>query len=119
MERHLVFVALGAGLCALYLLGIINVYAFLLMLIFTSFRISGTYVLYTIIKQPYGGTDHGIAAFIAAIAAAHYALPGAAVAGVPLPTLLAYVACAYMFGRNMLDFARHYETLRPRARSAA
>ena len=116
MDRHLVFVAMGGGLCALYLLDIISVYAFLMTLIFTSFRISGTYVLYTIIKRPYAGTDYGIVAFIAAIAAAHYALPGAALSGLALPSALAYIACAYMFGRNMLDFARHYETLRPRAR---
>jgi phosphatidylglycerophosphate synthase len=119
MDRHLVFVGLGAGLCGLYLLDIINVYAFLLALIFTSFRISGTYVLYTIIKKPYDGNDYGIAGFIVAIAAAHYGLPGVALAGLPLPSVLAYVACAYMFGRNMIDFARHYETLRPRPRSAA
>jgi len=112
MDRHLAFVALGGGLCALYLTGIIDVYAFLLALIFTSFRISGSYVLYTIIKQPYAGTDYGIVAFIAAIAAAHFALPGAAIGPLALPSALAYLACAYMFGRNMLDFARYYGALR-------
>lgn len=116
MDRHLIFVGLGAGLCALYLGGAIDVYAFLLALIFTSFRISGTYVLFTILKRPYAGTDHGITAFIALIAATHFAAPGAAVGGMPLPSALTYLACAYMFGRNMLDFARHYDTLRPRTR---
>ena len=116
MDRHLVFVAMGAGLCALYLSGIIDVYAFLLTLIFMSFRISGTYVLYTIIKRPYSGNDLGIVASIALIAAAHFTLPGAAIGGLPLPSLLAYLACAYMFGRNMLDFARYYDALRPAAR---
>jgi phosphatidylglycerophosphate synthase len=116
MDRHLVFVGMGAGLCALYLGGIIDVYAFLLVLVFASFRISGSYVLFTIVKRPYAGTDHGITLFIAAMAGAHFALPGATVGSLPLPSALAYVACAYMFGRNMMDFGRHYEALRTRSR---
>jgi hypothetical protein len=72
-------------------------------------------VLFTILKRPYGGTDHGITAFIVMIAAAHYALPGNTFGGLALPSVLAYLACAYMFARNMLDFARHYDTLRPRS----
>ena len=110
------FAALGGGLCALYLAGIIDVYAFLLALIFLSFRISGSYVLFTIIKKPYAGTDYGIVAFIAVIAAAHFALPGAMLGPLALPSALTYLACAYMFGRNMSDFAQHYDALRPRAR---
>jgi phosphatidylglycerophosphate synthase len=114
LDRHLVFVGLGGALAGLYLWGVIDVYAFLLTLVFTSFRISGTYVLCTIIKKPYAGTDHGITAFLVAIGAAHLALPGADVLGLPLPAALAYLACLYMFTRNMLDFARHYRDLRPR-----
>lgn len=113
MDRHLVFVGLNAGLCALYMSGAIGVYAFLFAIVFTSFRICGTYVLRTLLKQPYDGTDHGIVAFIVAIGAAHFAAPGAVVGGVSLASALAYLACAYMVGRNLLDFARAYGVLRP------
>lgn len=116
MDRHLIFVAMCAALGGLYLRGIIDVYAFLMALVFTSFRISGSYVLFTIVKKPYSGTDYGMVGFIAAIAGAHYAAPGATLGPLSVPAALAYLACAYMFGRNMLDFARHYDALRPRAR---
>jgi phosphatidylglycerophosphate synthase len=115
LDRHLIFVGLGSALAGLYLWGAIDVYAFLLALVFTSFRISGTYVLYTILKRPYAGTDHGITAFLVAIGVAHAALPNVSSLGISLPAALTYLACLYMFTRNMLDFARHYRDLRPRA----
>jgi hypothetical protein len=115
LGRHLLFVAMGGALALEYLLGMIDVYAFLFALIFTSFRISGSYVLYTILKRPYDGNDYGVLAVIAAIAAAHLLLPGVSLLGLPLPSALAYAGCAYMAVRNLLDFGRHYPQLRPSA----
>jgi phosphatidylglycerophosphate synthase len=117
MRRHLIFVAMGAGWGALYLLHAIDVYAFLLAVIFTSFRICGTYVLFTIVKRRYDGHDFGVVAFIAAVFAAHY-LPSAPVAfgSLTLPAALTYLACAYMIGRNLWDLSGHYAELKPTAR---
>ncbi len=116
MDRHLIFVAMGAALAGFYLLGAIDVYAFLLTLVFMSFRISGSYVLFTILHRPFNGNDYGIVAFLCAIAAAHVAMPEATVLGLSLGSSLAYLASAYMFARNMIDFMQHYRTLHPVAR---
>ena len=116
IRYHLLFVAMGTGWAALYLLGAIDMYAFLLAVVFTSFRICGTYVLFTIVKRRFDGNDAGIAAFIAAAFAAHYLLPGATLGGLTLASALAYLACLYMVGRNLADLSRHYPELRPTAR---
>ncbi len=113
MRYHLLFVVMGAGWAALYLLRVIDTYAFLLAVIFTSFRVCGTYVLFTIVKRRYGGNDLGIMAFIAAIFVAHYLLPSVQLGTVPLEHALPYLACVYMFGRNLADFSHHYAELKP------
>jgi phosphatidylglycerophosphate synthase len=115
IRYHLLFVAMGTGWAALYLLGVIDVYAFLLAVVFTSFRICGTYVLSTIVKRRYGGNDPGIALWIAATFAAHY-LPATALGPFTLPGALPYLACLYLIGRNLADLAVHYPELRPAPR---
>jgi phosphatidylglycerophosphate synthase len=116
MRYHLLFVAMGAGWAALYLLGAIDVYAFLLTIVCTSFRISGTYVLFTIVKRRFDGNDLGVMAWIAVTFAAHYLLPSVAVGTLTPQHALPYLACLYMVGRNLVDFSRHYAELRPAAR---
>jgi phosphatidylglycerophosphate synthase len=113
VRHHLVFVGYCAGFGALHLLGAIDLYAFGLALICTSFRVSGSYVLFTIVHRPYNGRDAGIPLWIAAIFAAHFLLPGAGVGALALPIVLTYGACLYMAGRNLLDFSRFYGVLRP------
>jgi hypothetical protein len=116
IRYHMVFVAMVAGWAALYLLGAIDVYTFLLTIVFTSFRISGTYVLFTIVKRRFGGNDAGILLWIAATFAAHYLLEPLALGPLPLRDALPYLACAYMLARNLVDFSRHYAELRPTVR---
>jgi phosphatidylglycerophosphate synthase len=116
MRHHLVFVGLLSAFGALYLLGALDLYAFALCLIFTSFRVCGTYVLFTIVKRPYGGGDLGVVAFLAAIAGAHFLLPPLALGALTLQTLLPYLACAYMLARNLIDFSRHYAVFQPATR---
>jgi phosphatidylglycerophosphate synthase len=112
MWRHLIFVAMGFAFGGLYLAGAIDTYAFLAAILFTSFRICGTYVLNTVLGRPYDGHDFGIVGFIVAIAAAAWLLPPVAIGGTTLLAVLPYVACAYMIARNTIDFVRDYPKLR-------
>jgi phosphatidylglycerophosphate synthase len=114
MRYHALFVVMGAGFAALYLLRAIDVYAFALTIVCASFRISGTYVLFTLVRRPFNGNDAGIWFWLAALYAAHFVLP---LLGVQLPgaltALLPYLACIYMVTRNLIDFSRHYRELKP------
>ncbi|MCA9670618.1 MAG: CDP-alcohol phosphatidyltransferase family protein [Myxococcales bacterium] len=135
---HLRFVLLCSAFAALYLTGAISALTFMLAVTFVSFRITGTYVLNTIVQRPFGGFDWGIAAFIVAIAGASLAIGGPmsiqglrvaflvepiSVGGYSL-TLGAYVpyvpylAFLYMVTRNLVDFSRHFSALRPGAAAA-
>jgi phosphatidylglycerophosphate synthase len=111
--EHLHFVVLLSGFGVLYLLGAIGLHFFLLALVFTSFRVSGTYVLKTIVKERYTGNDLGLLAFIAAIFAVHYGTQLQPVAGLSVENALTLAACAYAFVRNMFDFAQRFRTLHP------
>jgi cardiolipin synthase len=115
MRFHLLFVVLCGGFGALYLMRVIDLYAFVLALVCTSFRISGTYVLATIVRKPFNGNDFGVVAFLVALFGAHFALPAATLGPLPLPLALSYAACVYMVTRNLIDFSRHYRELRPTA----
>lgn len=116
IRRHLIFVAMGAGWVGLYLLSAIDLYTFLLAVVITSFRISGTYVLFTVVGRRFGGNDVGVLAFIAATFAAHYLLDPVQLGPVTLQVLLPYLACAYMVARNLTDLSRHYAELKPTTR---
>ena len=113
--EHLWFVAIGFGFGALYLLGAIDLNYFLFAVVFTSFRICGTYVLRTIVKESYDGRDWGLVAFLLAIYAVHYGIKPEPLYGVRITNLLAALSCAYAIARNFQDFARHYGALKPRA----
>lgn len=112
---HLLFVAVLGSIGLLHLWGAIDRIGFAAMLVFTSFRISGSYVLYTILKRPYRGHDWGIVLFIGLIAATYGLRTFAPELSTFSLPLLPYLASAYMVGRNLLEFAQHYPALSPRA----
>ncbi|MDD9965933.1 MAG: hypothetical protein OXR73_06920, partial [Myxococcales bacterium] len=114
LKYHLMFVGMTFAFGGLYLLGGLSLYEFALCLVFTSFRISGSYVLFTLLRRPFGGMDMGIVVWLLAIAFAHFLLgPTPTTDGFKAQALLPYGACLYMIIRNALDFARQYERLRP------
>jgi phosphatidylglycerophosphate synthase len=113
VRDHVPFVVYCAAFGALYLAGALEVHGFSLLVAFVSFRICGSYVLFTILKRPYRGNDWSIAVWVVALALAHFALEPRQVAGIGLQTLLPYVACLHLAGRNLSDFARAYPTLQP------
>jgi len=109
--HHLPFVLICAGFAALYLVGSIDTMAFLLSIVFVSFRISGGYVLHTVVGRRFGGFDVWVVVLIAAIAAAHLWLEPIRSAGVPVQAALPYVGCLYMAGRGILDIVRNLPLL--------
>jgi hypothetical protein len=114
---HLYFVGLSSAFGALYLLDIIGMHAFLLAVVFTSFRISGTYVLKTIVKERFGGNDLGLAALATLILALHYGMHPARLGTLRVEDALVGVACVYAVARNFTDLARRFRTLQPLAPS--
>lgn len=115
MRYHLIFVALCSGFGALYLLQIIDAYAFALTIVFLSFRICGSYVLFSIVKKPFAGNDWGVVGFICAIAMLDTLSGPIQLGQTTLQTILPYLACLYMLFRNVVDFANHFDVFRPTA----
>ena len=115
VREHLWFVMLCLGFGSLFLLGAIDLHYFLFAVVFTSFRVCGTYVLRTIVKESYDGRDFGLLAFIVAIVVVHYGIQPAPIAGIRITNVLTALACAYTIARNFQDFGRHYGALKPRA----
>jgi phosphatidylglycerophosphate synthase len=115
IDRHLIFVALCSGFAGLYVLSAIDIYAFVMSLIFVSFRVCGSYVLSSVVGRRYDGGDLGIVVFILAIGAAHYLVPPMMIGGYGLHAALPIVASFYMAARNLIDFVRDYPKLRPSA----
>lgn len=103
----LVFVAVCVGFGTLFLNGAISAYAFALCLVATSFRISGSYVLFTIVGRRYSGCDLGIVVFLLAAWTSYLVRPSPIAAGISAPETIALLACLYMVARNFLDLARY------------
>ena len=115
MRYHLTFVAMCSAFGLLYYLGAIDLYAFALALTFVSFRICGTYVLFTIVKRHFNGNDWGVFAWLAAMFAGML-VPPVMLGPFSLQALLPYFASVYMVARNLYDFSLYYGVLRPGAR---
>jgi len=112
LRYHLLFVVMCSSFGLLYWIGAIDTYAFALGLTLVSFRIAGTYVLFTIVRRRYDGNDWGVLAWLAAMFAGHFMAP-IALGPFTLQALLPYFACVYMVGRNLLDFSQYYRVLKP------
>ncbi len=131
--HHLKFLALCGGWAALYLAGAIDALAFVLAITFTSFRVTGSYVLYSIVKQPYGGFDWGLALLMLLIGV--LGLFGGGAGALTIPWLveplsvagyrvapraaldiLPYLAFVYIIGRNLHELRVHFAELRPSPR---
>ena len=130
--RTLPFALACGALGGLYLAGLMSRSAFLLTTTFVSFRVSGSYVLFTLVGRRYGGLDWGIPAGIAAIAVAALTAAPLEVGRYTVPALMRplplggylvrpetyvatipYLFCLYLAGRNLIDLARHFSALRP------
>jgi len=115
VRDHVPFVVYSLALGALYLAGGLQVHAFSLLITFVSFRICGSYVLFTILERPYRGNDWSIGVWVLALTFAHFGLEPRHIGGVALTSLLPYVACLHLAASNLADFARAYPNLQPGA----
>lgn len=111
--HHLPFLLICAGFAALYILGAMGQVAFLFGIVFVSFRISGSYVLFTLVGQPYRGYDPGIVLLLLAMFGARFALSPVALGPWTLLGAMPWLTVAYIIARNLLDFARHYRKIVP------
>jgi ethanolaminephosphotransferase len=117
IAHHLLFVLLCGGVAALYLVGAMERPAFLLAIVFLSFRITGGYVQATIVGRRFSGFDSIAALGILALGATHYLLAPIelelAGIGIQIQPLLPYCLCAYLVGRNLVEFALEFHAFRP------
>lgn len=107
------FAVLTGLIGALHVGGIISGRACVLAVVFVSFRISGSYVLYTVARKPYGGIDWVLFAWVGLILGAHLIAGRVYFSeGVALDTLLAYLGMFYVAGANVVDYTRQIPHLR-------
>lgn len=116
---HVLFYLFCAAFAALYILGMMSTLVFALSIIFLSFRITGTFVLQTVLKRPYDGWDAGIIFWLLAIPAGHFFLGPVVVQGYRVDQLVPHLAILYMAGRNLIDLARNFEELAPASHDVA
>lgn len=113
IKEHVNFVGMLAALAALHLVGACDRYGFLIGVVAISFRISGTYVLATIVGRRFNGGDRGIYAILALAAALHFTASVAPM-GIAVPHIAwagPYLLALYAALRNGTDLARRLSQL--------
>jgi hypothetical protein len=113
--EHVWFVATCAGFGAAFWIGAIDRTFFFAAIVFTSLRITGTYLIRAFVDAPYDGRDRVLLAFIAAIFIVHFAFGSAALGAIRITNMLAALSCAVVIAQNLQDLSRHYGALKPRA----
>ncbi len=108
---------LNAGFAGAYLLGGMSTRDFILLLSLVSFRVTGSYVLYTIVNKPFPGIDRSLYAWIVLLSAATAAplIPFTVpVVGWSLTVqyVLPWICMAQITVTNVLDLAANYATIK-------
>lgn len=118
---HLAFLAICGVWAGLHMTGWISAVTFALAIAFTSLRINGSYVLFSVVKRGYGGVDWTLAALALAIAAAALVGKdlgldwGAEIVSLDVLTpidLAVGAVCIYVVGRSFSDVRRYWRFLR-------
>jgi phosphatidylglycerophosphate synthase len=101
-----------ATVAILYPLGFIDgVGAYVLMAI-ASFRVSGLYVLYTILGRSYGGLDRALMLWPPVICVVHFLLGPRDIEAYRLRESLSYLAAAHLGGLSLMNLVSHFGELR-------
>ncbi len=108
----LIFVGVTVAFSALHVLGLISALACVLSITFVSFRINGSYVLYTVARRSYSGVDWFLVVWLAGIVGAGFFAPVHFRGGYTLQMLVPYLGLLYIAAANLFDFARQLPTLR-------
>jgi phosphatidylglycerophosphate synthase len=110
---HFKYVALCLAFGALYWLGLMSDTAYVILVAFVGFRISGSTVLATLTGQRYHGWDWTAAGWVAVIAAVGALLDDpVALYGYHVQDYLPYLACLHLGAANLVDLTRQYAILR-------
>ena len=112
MGDHLKVVVLLLGFAVPYLAGFMSATAFCIVASFICFRICGSYVLFSIIKRPYGGFDWPTVLWIPAICVASLWIRPLDFHGYSLQAYLPYLACIHIVTMNGIDLSRYYHVLK-------
>ena len=112
---HLWFLIFCGLAAAFYAMGYIQGHAFVFLASVISFRLSGSYVLYTVLGKRYSGVDWSIPLGLLLIGGAgvfERFLVGYEFRGYNLTHALPYAVILWLVGRNLLDLAHGAPELR-------
>lgn len=112
LAPHALFTTLAAGFSVVYVLGGLDPLSYALLISALSFRVTGTYVLRTVLDVPYSGVDALSILWLAVLAGL---LPLGSVAvygGWTVQTLAPYAAVVTLVTVNVADLVRHLGDLR-------
>ena len=109
---HALFVLKLLLCAAAYLGGAMNVYVFTVAVTLVSFRITGTYVLRSVLGQRYDGVDWVVPSALVALTVAFHLMDGVHLCGYAVRDGLFYPLFAYLLLRNLADLHRHMPELR-------
>lgn len=118
LRPHLTFLAVCGAFSALYVMGLLNAWAFVVGIVLLSFRVTGTYVLRTVVGRDYGGMDPVIPVGIAVLAVASLLPTSVALVGWSVHAVLPWLFLAWLAGGNLADFFRELGGLRATHREA-
>lgn len=111
----------------LHICGFIGEFPFVLVLCFVSFRITGSYVLHSIVYRPYSGMDQDIVYWMLAWFYSHVAMlqlpmnvfytrlvpyTGDFFYGASLQDMLPYALCVHIAVKNVIDVSRELSRLK-------
>ncbi|MBI4819857.1 MAG: CDP-alcohol phosphatidyltransferase family protein [Deltaproteobacteria bacterium] len=113
MRGHVSFIVLALAFAAIHLEGLVDRGAFVLLATSLSFRLTGTYVLRTILGQSFQGFDAWALVWLVMIVAiallsSQLGLSDPELSG---PQLAAYAACVHLAVRGLLDVVRNRDGL--------
>ncbi|MBN1947766.1 MAG: CDP-alcohol phosphatidyltransferase family protein [Bradymonadales bacterium] len=120
LPNHLVYLLFCTLFSALYLVGMMNTVVYVVGITMISFRLTGSYVLYTVLRKPYSGSDWWVGLWILAILAGHYWLEPYQIRGIEVQSVIPYLFFLTVVSLNLWDLARYLPELRySRSRKAA
>ena len=108
---HLIFAGFCVGAAALFLAGTMPPAVYCVAVTMVSFRMTGSYVLFTVLERPYAGVDWSIAVWLPLMAAGWILLEPFSVWGYGVRDALPYLFFLYIVAMNLIDLFRNLPVL--------
>ena len=103
--HHLNLIVMSGAYAALYLTGVLELVALIVLLVGVTYRLTGSYVLHTLSGRRYHGWDPSVIAWLALIAGVAFVDP-IQLGAITLQDLAPYLATAHAFAFNLFDIRR-------------